>query len=154
MKWIGWLVLLASIAPAVSAEGKSELEYMADAEIICEHESTTRGQLDGSRYRYCMSRQREGYAKIVEMVDAYPDSFFVQYAAPNCYASWTKRGVSNSSMIAYCLQNEVEGYKDVRYYADKFGVEPVFDEARKGLRRSGTWTGAAYLVKKKFDPAP
>jgi hypothetical protein len=154
MRVVAALLLLPALVYAVAPGEKTDQQFMADAETICQHDATERGETEPRQFAYCMERQRDGLARVTSHSAQYTQMFYAEVSYPYCYGEWTNRDISNVRMIAYCLDQEIEGFKDVRYYSGKFGEDRVHEIVMPVLNDLHSWRAAGNAVKRQLDPAP
>lgn len=155
MKWFVAVAMMSGLAQAAAPSEKTEQQFMADAEAICIHESTERGDLNKSRFGYCIKQQNKAYADIKWANKTLGHKgFYSSFIYPYCYKKGTARDTSSPSSIAFCIKDEVDAFESVMYFSKKYDREKALNIATAQMAKFGSWRMAAYKLKHVFEPAP
>jgi hypothetical protein len=130
-------VLFVSSVAAQSIPSKEG----AKSEEFCTEKWTKRGQLDASRYRFCLRQESEGYEELVSLARKYNDQPWIQSALNFSVEKWTKKGVRQDRMVAYTFKQIAEGWEDLVYQSK----QSSFDK-NKAAACISTWAPQYNMV--------
>ena len=100
---------------------------------------------------YCISAEREGYAKLMALLQQYGGYSWMQGVLEKNMSEWTKRGARKDSQVAYGVGREVDAFLNLKYAAEH---APGIQEATANTcleewsAHSIQWTQVEYCYKR------
>lgn len=93
-------------------------EDIAGYKAQCLEDWTKRGVINEEMVNYCISVEREGYSKLLELLRKYGGYSWMSGVLAKSIEDWTKRGMRKDSQVAYEVGLQVDAFLDLRYIAD------------------------------------
>jgi hypothetical protein len=100
----------SSIVPPPPAD---EAGYQAQ----CIDEWTKRGVVDRGMVNYCVGSERDGHAKLAQLLQKYGGYSWMPGVLAKNVNNWTKRGARKDSLVAYGVGREVDAFLNLQYLA-------------------------------------
>jgi hypothetical protein len=84
----------------------------------CLEDWTKRGVVNEEMVNYCISVERDGYSKLVDLLQKYGGYSWMPGVLQKSMQDWTKRGARKDSQIAYDVGLQVDAFLDLKYIAE------------------------------------
>jgi len=127
IKWLTQITLiLIGLAGTLVHAATIPTQASGNYAPYCQDEWSKRGVLDQRMYNFCMSKEAEGYQKLVVLVNKYRNIPWLQTAINYSVSEWTKKGSRQDSMVYFTLNKIIDGWEELNYQSK----QPNFNRQR------------------------
>jgi hypothetical protein len=98
-------------------------------EALDQYEAYCRDEFDvpsGKMFEFCVQQERDGYARLVDVINKYHDKPWIQPLLDYFVREWTEKGLRRDSAVAANMEVETNAYEDIVYEIR----QPSFDKAK------------------------